>query len=156
MSPRRLLALLFAPGLAAADPVIAISDGDTLTVLRGRRPVKVRLAEVDAPELHQPFGAVARRSLGELCFRAEAELLGSAHDRYGRLVAHVRCRGVDAGREQVRRGLAWAFARYVVDGSLFALERQARRARRGLWIDPAPVPPWAWRRGGRRPGQGRR
>jgi micrococcal nuclease len=38
--------------------VIGISDGDTLTVLnKDEQQVKIRLAEIDAPESHQAFGS---------------------------------------------------------------------------------------------------
>jgi endonuclease YncB( thermonuclease family) len=36
--------------------VIGISDGDTLTVLHDRTPVKIRLDGIDAPEAGQAFG----------------------------------------------------------------------------------------------------
>jgi endonuclease YncB( thermonuclease family) len=36
--------------------VVAVADGDTITVLREREQVKVRLVEIDAPEKAQAFG----------------------------------------------------------------------------------------------------
>lgn len=33
--------------------------------------------------------------------------------------------------------------------TLYELERQAQANRRGLWVDPEPVPPWEYRRGKR-------
>ena len=51
-------------------------------------------------------------------------------------------------REMVRQGLAWWFARYApADTELARLEAEAKAARRGLWSQPNPVPPWNWRRG---------
>jgi micrococcal nuclease len=32
------------------------------------------------------------------------------------------------------------------DPELKALELQARAEKRGLWVDPNPIPPWVWRR----------
>lgn len=41
------------------------------------------------------------------------------------------------------------FDRYVTDRSLYALQDDAKRAKRGLWSDPTPMPPWDWRHGQR-------
>lgn len=127
--------------------VVGISDGDTLTVRPdGREPIKVRIAEIDAPERRQPFGNWSREALAALCFRQRAEVQPVDVDRYGRTVAQVRCKGEDAGREQVRNGMAWVYDRYVTDRTLYELQDEARRGGLGLWVDPNAVPPWEWRR----------
>jgi len=48
--------------------VIGITDGDTLTVLVARQTVKVRLADIDAPESGQPWGTRSKHSLSDTCF----------------------------------------------------------------------------------------
>jgi endonuclease YncB( thermonuclease family) len=107
----------------------------------------VRLIDIDAPELRQPFGTRSRQSLSNLCFGKMAALDVRGHDRYNRTLARVSCGGADANAEQVRRGYAWTFVRYArPDSPLFTLEKEARTAHRGLWQDPAPVAPWEWRR----------
>ena len=64
----------------------------------------------------------------------------------GRTLGRVSCAGVDANAEQVRRGMAWVYVRYAPKYSpLYAVQAEARAARRGLWHDPNPVPPWKWR-----------
>jgi endonuclease YncB( thermonuclease family) len=93
--------------------VIAIADGDTLTAscegANGMENIKVRLAEIDAPEKGQAFGARSRQRLAELCFQKQATVTPRTKDRYLRMVANVDCQGVDAGTEQVRAGMAWVF-----------------------------------------------
>lgn len=127
--------------------VVAVHDGDTITVLIDRRQVKVRLANIDAPESRQPFGTQSKQSLSALCFKKEARLETSGRDRYGRTIATVYCAGTDANAAQVRQGMAWVFDRYASPNSPFyAVQNEARAARRGLWKDPNPVPPWEWRR----------
>jgi len=127
--------------------VVAISDGDTLTVRPdGGEQLRVRVAEIDAPESRQPFGAAAKRSLSDLCFKVRAEIRPTALDRYGRTVARVTCRGQDASAHQVRSGMAWVFERYASDRSLFQLQDDAKAAGRGLWSERTPVPPWEWRK----------
>lgn len=142
-------ALVAVAGTANADLaglVIGIADGDTLTLLRDQKQIKVRLAEIDAPERKQPFGTRSRESLAELCFRRAAKLKALDTDRYGRTVARVYCDGIDANAEQVRRGMAWVYDRYVTDTSLYGIQDAARGQRAGLWSQPSPVPPWAWRK----------
>jgi endonuclease YncB( thermonuclease family) len=145
-----VLALVFLPLPSYAEViarVVSVHDGDTLTVLIGRRQVKVRLKDIDAPELRQPFGQRSKQSLADLCFGKPAVLDITNQDRYGRAIAHINCAGTDANTEQVRRGYAWTYARYArANSPLFALEAKARAAHRGLWADLAPVPPWNWRR----------
>ena len=54
--------------------------------------------------------------------------------------------------EQVRRGFAWHYKAYereqsVIDRKVYAdAEKEAKDARRGLWADAAPEPPWEFRR----------
>ena len=144
------LSLLLAVAPAQADVrgrVVSVHDGDTLTVLVERRQVKVRLTDIDAPELKQPFGTRSRQSLAELCFGKEASLDVRGRDRYKRTLATVNCAGTDANAEQVRRGYAWTYTRFArADSPLIAIENEARSAHRGLWADPAAVAPWDWRR----------
>lgn len=127
--------------------VVGVADGDTLTILvNGREQIKVRLAEIDAPEKSQPFGQRSKQSLADLCFDKNAVLQKTDTDRYGRTVAKVYCAGVYANAEQIRVGLAWAYRKYLHNQSLLVLENEARSAGRGLWIDSDPVPPWDFRK----------
>ncbi len=67
-------------------------------------------------------------------------------DRYGRTVAEVLLPdGRSLNRKLVKAGVAWMYRRYTTDQSLSDLEEEARVARRGLWADAEPVPPWEWR-----------
>lgn len=49
------------------------------------------------------------------------------------------------GSRLVTDGLAWHYLRFSDDATLAEAETEARAARRGLWADKAPVPPWEWR-----------
>lgn len=130
--------------------IVGVSDGDTLTARcdtdMGAETIKVRLAEIDAPERAQPFGTRSRQALSALCFQQQATLSPQKKDRYGRTVARIECQGRDASAEQVRAGLAWAFTRYLTDSRIRKLEAEARTDGRGLWVDASPMAPWEWRR----------
>lgn len=131
--------------LAHADKVIGIADGDTLTVIHDRVPLKIRLANIDAPEKRQPFGDRAKQSLSDLCYGKNATYKVQGIDQYGRSIAVVTCAGVEVNRLQIERGYAWIYERYNQDSSLPGLEAAAKRARKGLWADPSPIPPWDFR-----------
>ena len=72
-------------------------------------------------------------------------------DRYGRLVGQVFAGSHDVGIVQIERGLAWHYKAYEreqrpEDARGYAhAEVVAKAARRELWADPKPVPPWEWR-----------
>lgn len=143
--------MLFAFALSVALPsfahkVIGISDGDTLTLLVDEKPLKVRLANIDAPERKQAFGNRSRQSLAALCLGVDALYETQDTDRYGRTVAVVRCGGIDVNRAQVAEGMAWVYPKYNKDPSLPALQETAKEQRRGIWIDHDPMPPWEFRK----------
>jgi hypothetical protein len=54
--------------------------------------------------------------------------------------------GIILNQELVRAGLCWWYRHYSDDAMLGDLEADARRAKRGLWQDPFPIPPWDYRR----------
>ncbi len=142
-----ICALLSCPVMAQSfsGRVVSVRDGDTLSVLTGERKIELRLAEIDAPELRQPFGARARESLVDLCLGKEADVSVLAQRR-GPAVGRVRCDGIDASERQVALGLAWVYHRTAGSPTpLYLLEDQAQRSREGLWADRAPSPPWAYR-----------
>ena len=129
--------------------IVGITDGDTLTArcesAGEQQTIKVRLAEIDAPEKGQPFGERSKQHLSSLCYRQQAEIHPQTTDRYGRTVARVYCAGVDANAAMMRDGMAWAFTKYLTDPKILEIEEQARVGRTGLWADASPVAPWRWR-----------
>lgn len=128
--------------------VIGVHDGDTLTLLvDGRRPVKVRLAGIDAPELTQPYGQQARQDLSVLVFGQEVEVESAGLDRYGRALGVVHAGAINVNAELVNRGAAWVYRQYPHPAHWEDLEALAQRTRTGLWrlqFDQR-VPPWEWR-----------
>ena len=143
------------PGAQVASVVRAV-DGDTV-VLRGEsegplpaRPTKVRLLEIDAPEVfEQPecFGPEAAKRVGELLrpgARVRVEADRDLTDRYGRMLLYV---WTDAGTSVQEALVADGFARTVLFrpndryiDELRAVEAAARAADRGLW-GACPDPP---------------
>ncbi len=125
--------------------VIVVIDGDTVLIRRSSGLVKIRLAEIDAPEKTQAFGGTSKNSLSDMVLGKQVKIVSQAIDQYGRMVAHLSVDGLDVNAEQIRRGMAWEYSSYHSDKALIALQDEARRASRGLWAQSDPVPPWAWR-----------
>ncbi len=141
--------LLLGGGASAAEftgRVVAVVDGDTITVLHGRRAERLRLVGIDAPEKRQDYGEQAKRFVSALAFGRTVTVEPRGHDRNGRVLAEVVLPdGRSLNRELVRSGYAWWFRRYSHDPVLAALEAEARREHRGLWAAGAAVPPWEFR-----------
>ena len=136
--------------------VVGISDGDTVTLLvqddRRQFQTRFRLTEIDTPERGQPWGTRARQALAGKVFRQQVRIVSEGVDRYDRMLGKIYLEGRDINREMVREGHAWAYRQYLSDKSLLDDERRAREAGAGLWSMPEAqqVPPWEWRRSGRR------
>ncbi|MNJ62283.1 Endonuclease YhcR precursor [compost metagenome] len=126
---------------------VRVLDGDTIEVLSGsNRNIRVRLANIDAPEKSQPFGQKSKQHLTALVAGKTVEVVDLGGDQYGRRIGRVLVDGREANVEQVRSGLAWVYSRYNHDGQLPSLENSARSQRLGLWVDPNPQAPWEFRR----------
>lgn len=136
--------------------VVAIADGDTITVLDADKVQhRIRLGGIDAPEKKQAFGTRSKESLSDLVYSKTVTVETGKTDRYGREIGKVLVDGLDANLQQVQRGFAWHCKAYEREQSAndrqlydFA-QSEARAARRGLWRDAEPVAPWDWRKGRR-------
>ena len=124
--------------------MIGISDGDTFTLLiADQREVKIRLAEIDAPEKAQPYGTKSKQALSALAYGKQARVAVQTNDQYGRPVGRVSVGSTDVNAALVQQGAAWVYRQYAHDPQLIDLERQAKAARRGLWALPKAqrIPP---------------
>ncbi len=127
--------------------VVGVSDGDTITVLHNGKGERIRLHGIDSPEKRQAFGKRAKQFTSRLTYGKAVTVKDLGQDRYGRTIADVILPdGRVLNHELVKAGFAWWYWRYTPDDETLAqLEREARRAKRGLWVDPHAVLPWEWR-----------
>lgn len=117
--------------------VTAVIDGDTIDVVTpDKRIIRIRLEGVDCPEAGQPFSNVARTFTRTLLFDKTVTVRPIDTDRYGRTVARVVVDGKEASIELVSAGFAWVYTTYSADRTLEAAQEEAKRARRGGWVDP--------------------
>lgn len=129
---------------SASGKVIAIIDGDTYDILmEGNKTVRVRMEGIDAPEKGMPFYSIAKKYLGELCFKKNVRLEIHDTDSRGRKIAFTYLEdGTEISHEMIKAGLAWHFKKYNSDKDLAALELEAKRLQMGLWVDKNPMAPW--------------
>ena len=122
--------------------IIVVIDGDTVVIRRTSGLLKIRLAEIDAPEKDQIFGDQSKLSLSGMVLGKQVKVTSRAFDKYKRMVALLSINGLDVNAEQVRRGMAWEYG----SKRLIAVQEEARKAARGLWAQSNPTPPWEWRK----------
>ena len=134
--------------------VDSVLDGDTVIVHGWKQ--RVRLANIDAPEMShgygkpgQPFSVQSRDWLTrELEGKPGVTVKCVDEDRYGRAVCDFFKNGVHVNKELARAGLAWANtanARYLRDRTVLDAQHEAQGARKGWWTQASPVAPWDWR-----------
>jgi micrococcal nuclease len=127
--------------------VVAVKDGDTIVVLSEKTPIKIRLHEIDCPELGQDFGRKAKEFTSELCFEKNVKVIVKGKDYFGRTLAEIILPDKkNLNHELVKKGLAWHFKKYSKDKTLAVFELNARKTRAGLWSLSNPIPPWEFRK----------
>jgi len=144
---------LYAQTSSFVAKVVGVSDGDTLTVRSSDETLTIRLYGIDAPETHQPFSTKAKQLVSDLAFGQAITVHPYRYERFNRLIAKIELSdGRDLGEELVRQGLAWWYEQYAPkDQTLKRLEQDAKTQKRGLWVEPNPIPPWNYRRTGDEP-----
>ena len=149
------------PAFAWEAEVLRVVDGDTLVVRRtaNGKQEHIRLYGIDAPERasaewkSQPYSRAAKVFLKKMLpRRSRVTVEDMGNDRYNRTVAVISLPDGKVVQERLlSSGLAWVYPQYCTREEICAplrkLEDEARKQKRGLWADKAPVPPWAWRVG---------
>lgn len=136
------------PAFDLSGRIVRVADGDTVSLLdRNNQQHRIRLYGIDAPELDQPHGKAAHEALAVLVAGRRLGVVGAETDDYGRLVGTLYVDGRSINLTLVQQGHAWWYQHFAPhERALAAAEQEARRARRGLWSQSNPVPPWDWRR----------
>ena len=127
--------------------VVSIADGDTITVLDAAKVQhKIRLQGIDAPEKKQAFGTKSKVLMSEKVGGEEVVVQWKEKDRYGRILGEVMVGKRHINLEMVQDGMAWHYTTYSKSKELAKAEDEARKAKKGLWADKEPVPPWEYRK----------
>jgi len=129
-------------------PLVRVQDGDSLVIKVQGVAMDFRLADIDAPELDQPYGRAAKQELVTLVKGQQLVMVPLDTDRYGRTVAQVWTGKTHVNAELVKRGAAWFYSEFAHSPALYDVEQEARDAKRGLWALPLQdrLEPWEWRK----------
>lgn len=147
-----LLAFAF-PDLSGAwsGEVVAVADGDTITVFRGKERIKIRLYGIDAPEKAQWYGQNAKQFTSAQVLGKKVKVEEVDLDRYGRIVGIVSVGNLNLNLHLIEYGYAWVYDHYCKKPFCEEwkdVERKARSDKRGLWKNPKVIPPWEYRKTG--------
>ena len=123
-----------------------VVDGDTVHVFSKGELLKVRLIEIDTPEMDQPHGQEAKKYLENLLKEGYIDLHISGTDIYKRKLGRLYWKKKDINRLMVRSGHAWVYDKYVTDKTFYEDQDYAKSKNLGLWKSKDPIQPWRWRR----------
>lgn len=128
--------------------VVKVLDGDSINLIQQGKEVRVRLAEIDAPEHKQPFWKQSRQALEKLVAGKKVLVEEFDRDQYGRIVGHVYVNDVWVNGALVKEGYAYVYTRYAVSKKLYEYESQAEKNKLGVWKLPESdrIMPWDWRK----------
>ena len=143
-----LLAFYLAVGfLNAYTPLenIRVVDGDTIRAEAKGKEIKIRLVEIDAPEMNQPFGPQSKNFLNRLLYEKDVTLIAQGEDRYGRILGSLFSNELNVNMLMVKFGFAWVYHENAKNSSLYKYQDQAQAENLGLWRAKNPIAPWVWR-----------
>ena len=127
--------------------VTKVSDGDTVWITdAANERHKIRLARIDAPEKSQPWGKESAAVLRGWVFEKNVRVEYTKRDKYGRILGTIFCGTNEVNLAMVQTGNAWHYNRFDRTTAYSAAESAAKVARLGLWSQPDPIDPFAWRK----------
>jgi len=144
-----VLSCLFGSPILASE-IVAVTDGDTITVKENNQNIVIRFACIDAPEPNQNGGTASTNRLKQLLpVGSIVDLTIFNKDRYGRTVAIVSKDKLNINLVMVQEGQAVIDPRYINNCSdsdrYIQAQNQAQIMGSGFWRLPNQIMPWDWR-----------
>ena len=125
--------------------IVGIHDGDTVTLLVKRTQYKIRLVDIDAPEIGQDFGTKSKQALVDKIHWKTVIVKTKGHDRYGRVLGAIYLGNVNINWWMIEHGWAHQYLKYNTSPQLAALQSKAKAKKLGIWAIPGTIPPWEYR-----------
>ena len=143
-----LLSIFFCAWIEAAASLsdIRVIDGDTVHAVHNGEKIKIRLAEIDAPEMDQPFGQKSKSYLSDLLRNKSVTFISNGKGSWGRVLATIYANQTNVNNSMVKFGMAWVYDKYVKNYDLYKDQNLAKDQNLGLWSQSSPIAPWEWRK----------
>jgi len=141
--------------------VVEMQEADVFVVSHEGRTEKIKLYGIECPKRDQPYGEHARALASHMVMQKMVEVTPLFNGAGGVENALVRTEGVRdyLNIQLISHGLAWVKPNECsahICAEWRGLENLARSNAIGLWVDPAPVAPWEWRKAQMRNAQEKR
>ena len=92
------------------------------------------------------YGMESKDELVRLIGGKRVSILVYGPDKYGRSLGDIYCDGVFIQEQMLKGGFAWHYKMCDKRPEFAKWQREAKKARRGLWSLDKPQKPWIWRR----------
>lgn len=125
---------------------VHVVDGDTVSVADEEQKLhRIRIVGMDAPELAQPYGRIAKEALQDLLLHKEVYVLPSGVDKYKRELAILRqdylLGQIDVAETMIGQGHAFSWG-----GAHYKAQAYAQEHHLGVWADARfQERPWLFR-----------
>lgn len=113
--------------------IVRVIDGDTYVLRKGNSDFTVRLLNIDAPELKQPFGYLSFVYVNQLLKGKIIQYDSVKKDVYGRTLIHAWLNSKRVDSLIIRNGWAWHYQTYSNDTMLYQCMITAISEKIGLW-----------------------
>lgn len=121
-------------------------DGDSVTVaINTEKIISIELDGIDCPELEQDFGKEAQDFTKNFIYKKKVKVEIKGYDAEDRVIGRILVEDKDLSLALVEAGLAWYDKKKSSDKSLAKAQKSAKKAKKGLWSSPNPIPPWIFR-----------
>jgi micrococcal nuclease len=129
-------------------------DGDSITVaISTEKIISIELEGIDCPELEQDFGKEAQEFTKNFIYKKKLKVEIKAYETEEFVIGRVFIDGQDLSLALAEAGLAWYDKKKSPDKNLARAQKNAKKAKKGLWSGPNPTPPWIFKASPGKPGK---